>query len=77
MAMMRSLNATPAKQYKLYYCTRSPDFTAFREELSGPEFEGKVIIHHDDGDPARALDIWPSWKSAKIARIFIVAARGR
>jgi phthalate 4,5-dioxygenase reductase component len=59
MAMMRSLNATPAKQYKLYYCTRSPEFTAFREELSGPKFEGKVIIHHDDGDPARALDIWP------------------
>ncbi len=59
MAMMRTLNATPAKQYKLYYCTRSPEFTAFREELAGRDFEGKVIIHHDGGDPARALDIWP------------------
>lgn len=59
MAMMRTLNATPDKQYKLYYCTRSPEFTAFREELSAPSFEGKVILHHDDGDPARALDVWP------------------
>lgn len=59
MSMMRALNAIPGKQYKLYYCTRSPEFTAFREELSGPDFEGKVIIHHDDGDPARALDLWP------------------
>jgi phthalate 4,5-dioxygenase reductase subunit len=59
MAMMRALNATPGKQYKLYYCTRSPEFTAFRDELSAPPFEDKVIIHHDDGDPARLLDLWP------------------
>jgi phthalate 4,5-dioxygenase reductase subunit len=59
MSMMRTLNATPGKQYKLYYCTRSPEFTAFLKELNGPEFEGKVIFHHDGGDPARALDIWP------------------
>lgn len=59
MSMMRTLNATPGKQYKLYYCTRSPEFTAFREELNAPEFKGKVHIHHDSGDPARALDIWP------------------
>lgn len=59
MSMMRALNATPGKQYKLYYCTRSPEFTAFREELSEPAYQGKVILHHDDGDPARALDLWP------------------
>ena len=59
MSMMRALNAIEGKQYKLYYCTRSPEFTAFREELSQPPFQGKIIFHHDDGDPARALDIWP------------------
>ncbi|HKY87482.1 MAG TPA: ferredoxin reductase, partial [Pseudorhodoplanes sp.] len=59
MAMMRALNAIPGKQYKLYYCTRSPEFTAFREELIKPPFEDKVIIHHDGGDPARSLDIRP------------------
>jgi len=59
MAMMRTLNSIEGKQYKLYYCTRSPEFTAFRDELDAPEFKGQVFIHHDDGDPARALDIWP------------------
>ncbi len=59
MAMMRTLNAIPGKQYKLYYCTRSPEFTAFHDELRKPPFEDKVVIHHDDGDPARALDLWP------------------
>ena len=33
--------------------------TAFREELSAPECKGKVMIHHDGGDPAKALDLWP------------------
>ena len=33
--------------------------TAFRDELSAPEFRGKVVIHHDGGDPAKALDLWP------------------
>jgi phthalate 4,5-dioxygenase reductase subunit len=59
MAMMRTLNAIPGKQYKLYYCTRSPEFTAFHDELRKPPFEDKVVIHHDDGDSARALDLWP------------------
>jgi phthalate 4,5-dioxygenase reductase component len=59
MAMMKTLNAMPGKQYKLYYCTRSPEFTAFRDELSQPPFDRHVIFHHDDGDPARVLDIWP------------------
>jgi phthalate 4,5-dioxygenase reductase subunit len=59
MAMIRHLQPTAGKQFKLYYCTRSPETTAFREELSAPEFKGKVKIHHDQGDPARALDLRP------------------
>jgi phthalate 4,5-dioxygenase reductase subunit len=33
--------------------------TAFREELSAPEYKGKVVIHYDGGDPSKALDLWP------------------
>jgi phthalate 4,5-dioxygenase reductase subunit len=58
MAMMRQLSATGGK-FKLYYCSRSPASTAFREELSAPAFRGKVTIHHDAGDLAKALDLWP------------------
>jgi len=59
MSMMRHLNSVAGKQYRLYYCTRSPETTAYLDELNGPQFRGKVTIHHDGGDPARALDLWP------------------
>ena len=59
MAMIRHLQSLEGKNFKLYYCTRSPETTAFLTELSAPEFKGKVTIHHDGGDPANALDLWP------------------
>ena len=59
IAMIHALKHDPAKKYKLYYCSRTAEMTAFREELSAPEFKGKVIIHYDGGDPAKALDLWP------------------
>jgi len=58
MAMVRHA-AAAGKRFQLYYCTRSPESTAFRDELQGEEFRGKVTFHHDHGDPARALDLWP------------------
>jgi phthalate 4,5-dioxygenase reductase subunit len=58
IAMMRQLTASGGR-FKLYYCTRSPAATAFRDELSAPELRGKVKIHHDGGDLAKALDLWP------------------
>ncbi len=59
IAMIHALKHDPAKKYKLYYCSRSPEMTAFREELSAPEYKGKVFIHYDGGDPAKSLDLWP------------------
>ncbi len=59
ISMIRHLQTIEGKQFTLYYCTRSPETTAFRDELSAPEFEGKVVIHHDRGDPACALDLRP------------------
>jgi phthalate 4,5-dioxygenase reductase subunit len=58
MAMIRQLTATGGR-FRLCYCTRSPAATAFRDELSAPELRGKVQIHHDGGDLAKALDLWP------------------
>jgi phthalate 4,5-dioxygenase reductase subunit len=59
MAMIYTLRNDPAKKFKLYYCSRAPEMTAFREELSAPEYKGKVVIHYDGGDPAKSLDLWP------------------
>ena len=58
MAMIRQLAASGGR-FKLCYCTRTAAATAFRDELSAPEFRGKVTIHHDGGDLAKALDLWP------------------
>jgi phthalate 4,5-dioxygenase reductase subunit len=59
MAMIHTLKHDPAKKFKLYYCSRTPEMTAFREELSAAEFKGKVVIHYDNGDPSKSLDLWP------------------
>lgn len=56
MSMIRELQASGGI-FKLHYCTRSRDKTAFYEELRPLAAEGKVEFHHDEGDPARGLDI--------------------
>jgi phthalate 4,5-dioxygenase reductase subunit len=58
MAMIREVLAQN-KRFRLYYCSRSPETTAFRDELGGPEFAGKVTIHYDRGDPSASLDLKP------------------
>ncbi len=58
MAMIREVRAQN-KRFRLFYCTRSPETTAFRDELSAPEFKDNVTIHYDGGDPACSLDLKP------------------
>jgi phthalate 4,5-dioxygenase reductase subunit len=58
MAMIREVQRQ-GKRFRLYYCSRSPETTAFVDELSAPEFSGLVTIHHDQGDAARSLDLKP------------------
>jgi len=56
MAMVAELRRRRA-EFRLHYCTRSPERTAFREELDLLAAMGKVIFHYDGGDPAKGLDI--------------------
>ncbi|HXZ46417.1 MAG TPA: PDR/VanB family oxidoreductase [Pseudolabrys sp.] len=58
MAMIRQVIAE-GKRFRLFYCSRSPETTAFRDELSAPEFKDKVVIHYDQGDASRSLDLRP------------------
>ena len=57
-AMMHELAAKGA-DFRLIYCTRSPETTAFLDELSDPALAGRVLIHHDHGDRARSLALGP------------------
>ena len=75
MSMIRQLKRSGGGPFKLYYCTRSKDVTAFREELSKPEFRGQVTIHHDGGDLDKALDLWPALEQPK-GHLYCCGPRG-
>ena len=56
-----ALKHDPAKKYKLYYCSRTAEMTAFLEELSAPEYSGKVMIRWG---PDRDESLWFKRKDA-------------
>ena len=56
LCMAHRLAAVGA-DFSLHYCTRSPDRTAFRDEIAASRFADRVQFHHDDGDPAQKLDL--------------------
>lgn len=55
-AMARHL-ASEDKPFNIIYCTRNSEDTAYLAEMKD-EFEGKLKIHHDDGDPEKVYDFW-------------------
>jgi len=58
MAMIHALRSEGMRPFKLYYLTRDEESTAFAEELRSPELAGRVVIHHDHGNPSQSLDLW-------------------
>jgi phthalate 4,5-dioxygenase reductase component len=64
------------QNFKLYYFTRTPSAMAFREEFSAPQFAGKVILHHDNGDPGQAYDLWPVLEQQRGAHLYCCGPRG-
>jgi vanillate monooxygenase ferredoxin subunit len=56
MAMIAELEARGAS-WRMHYCTRSLERTAFVARLQPLIDAGTVTLHHDDGDPARGLDL--------------------
>lgn len=56
MAMIAEL-ASRGADYKLHYCTRSPEKTAFTGRLGPLIDDGRAVLHHDGGDPAKGLDL--------------------
>lgn len=56
MAMIAELRRRRA-EYRLHYCTRSPEETAFLDDLAVLAAQWRVQFHYDGGDPAKGLDI--------------------
>jgi phthalate 4,5-dioxygenase reductase subunit len=76
LSMIRHLETSGGKSYRLFYLTRSPEMTAFRDEFAAPERRGRVVIHHDRGDPANAFDLWPVLEQPKGAHVYCCGPRG-
>lgn len=74
LSMARKLNSQ-RRRYKLYYLTRSPELTAFADELQGEAFAGKVVIHHDHGDPLMSFDLWPVLEKPTNAHVYCCGPR--
>jgi len=62
--------------FRLYYFTRTPELMAFRSEFDSPDFVGKVILHHDNGDPDEAYDLWPVLEEPKGRHLYCCGPRG-
>jgi len=56
MAMIAELRRRRA-DYRVHYCTRSPEETAFLDDLAVLAAQGRVQFHHDGGTPANGLDL--------------------
>ncbi len=69
MAMARQLRRTRTP-FKLIYCTRTPETTAFGDELAGADFADHVTLHHDQGDPAQAYDFWDLFETPGKAHVY-------
>jgi phthalate 4,5-dioxygenase reductase subunit len=75
LSMVRHLETTGRPDYHLYYLCRSEAGTAFGDVLRAPPFASRVTIHHDDGDPERALDLWPILEKPSKAHVYCCGPR--
>ncbi|WP_376095715.1 PDR/VanB family oxidoreductase [Roseomonas sp. CCTCC AB2023176] len=76
LSMARHLMSSGGPAFQMVYLTRTPAMTAYRAELRAPAFRGKVTIHHDEGDPERAFDLWPLLEQPKGRQLYCCGPRG-
>lgn len=75
LSMMRYLKRTNGGHFKLYYCTRDATSTAFMDDIHS-EFADLVTLHHDNGDMAQALDLWPVLENPTRAHVYCCGPKG-
>jgi len=75
LSMMRHVKRLGSANYKLYYCTRDTESTAFLNVLRG-EFPERVVLHHDHGDINNAYDFWPILETPNRAHVYCCGPKG-
>ncbi|WP_458369756.1 ferredoxin reductase [Pseudomonas fluorescens] len=64
-AMVHQLEAENI-EYEMYYCSKGPEYAAFRTELEGLAKSGRIKFHFDGGDPNNSLDITSILKNPEV-----------
>ena len=59
LAMARTLLNEGDRKFRLYYLTRSAEDTPFLQEITSSPLKQFVLLHHDQGNPQLAYDLWP------------------
>jgi len=72
-AMAQALDRQ-GKPFQLIYCTRSPEQTAYLDEIRA-QFGDRLIVHHDDGDPDKVYDFWDHFAEPTKAQVFCCGPR--
>ncbi|MFO1310724.1 MAG: PDR/VanB family oxidoreductase [Burkholderiales bacterium] len=75
-SMVMHLAAAGDRPWKLYYLTRDPGATAYLDDLAAPALRGRVVVHHDQGDPAQSYDLWPVLEKPKGAHLYCCGPQG-
>jgi len=75
-SMIRHLRNTSDRPWKLYYLCRDAAATAYGDEFADPALRGKVVLHHDNGDPDRSFDLWPVLEKPKGAHLYCCGPKG-
>ena len=74
---VREAEGETAAPFKLLYLTRSPEDTAYLQEVTDAALAGRVTLHHDHGDPGQAYDLWPLLeRPAAGAHVYCCGPRG-
>ena len=73
LSMIRSFGELPPAPWKLFYLSRSPESTAYLDELAA--LGRHVRIHHSHGDPGRSFDLWPALEKPNSAHIYCCGPR--
>lgn len=64
IAMAQHLSSQGERQFKLYYLSRDAEGSAFLSELRNSDYASSVVVHHNQGDPDKAFDLWPVLEKA-------------
>lgn len=76
LAMVRELRRQEA-DFQLLYLARTAESTAFLDLLQAPQLEGRVLVHHDNGEASRIFDLDP-WLARRSpgAHLYCCGPRG-